>query len=68
MEDVRIAVKRRNRGGKTAGWFHQTEFVEIAAGTHLTNILRKSFVNESLLLEKTIVSEAHLTHARVGQK
>ena len=68
MEDVRIAVKRRNRGGKTAGWFHQTEFVEIAAGTHLTNILRESFVNASLLLEKTIVSEIHLNRARVGQK
>lgn len=51
-----------------AGWFHQTEFVEIAAGTNLTSILRKSFVKASLLLEKTIVSEAHLTRARVGRK
>ena len=66
--NVRIAVKRRNRGGKTAGWFHHAEFVEIAAGTHLTSILRKSFVNVSVLLEKTIVPEAHLTRATSGQK
>lgn len=65
---IRIASEVMNRGGKTARWFRQTEFAEIAVGTHPTNILRRSFANAGLFLEKTIMSKAHLTCTRAGQE